>query len=296
MEKARAVLIAGPTASGKSTVALEIAEHSRRQGRDAVIVNADSMQVYEALRILTARPSPAEEVRAPHRLYGHVAAETRYSAGAWLRDLAVVLEEADASGGLPILVGGTGLYFDAATKGFAATPVIPQGVRERWSAQLAATDAATLHAELRRRDPATAAAIRASDPQRLLRALEVLEATGRPLAEWQQRQHPPLLTGNVVRLVLEPERAQLHRRIEDRFDNMVKAGALAEVRGLLERGLDPALPIMKAIGVREFLAFLRGEIPLDAAVQTTKTETRRYAKRQMTWFRNQMRDWRRLNV
>lgn len=296
MEKTRAVLIAGPTASGKSTVALEIAEHSRRQGRDAVIVNADSMQVYDALRILTARPSPAEEMRAPHRFYGHVAAETRYSAGAWLRDLAVVLEEADASGGLPILVGGTGLYFKAAMEGLAATPAIPRGVRERWSAQLAATDVAALHAELRRRDPAAAAAIRASDPQRLLRALEVLEATGRPLAEWQQRQHPPLLTGNVARLVLEPERTQLHRRIEDRFDDMVEAGALAEVRGLLEHGLDPALPIMKAIGVREFSAFLRGEISLDAAVQTAKTESRRYAKRQMTWFRNQMRDWRRLNV
>jgi len=294
MENARAVLIAGPTASGKSSTALEIAERSGQRGRPAMIVNADSMQVYDAMRVLTARPSPADEMRALHRLYGHVAAEARYSAGAWLRDLAVVLKEAQELSQLPILVGGTGLYFKAATEGLAATPVVPREVRERWSAQLAAGGAAALHAELRKRDPAAAASIRPTDPQRLARALEVLEATGRPLAEWRQRQHPPLLTGNVACFVFEPDRAQLYQGIENRFDKMVDAGALDEVRALLARGLDPALPVMKAIGVRAFSAFLSGEIALGAAVEKAKTESRRYAKRQMTWFRNQMRGWERV--
>ena len=285
------MLIAGPTAAGKSAAALALAEGLERRGRSAWIVNSDSMQVYDALRILTARPDAADEARIPHQLYGHVPAEIRYSVGAWLRDAERILAEAREAGALPILVGGTGLYFKALTEGLAAIPEIPAEVRAYWAERLKVEGAAALHAALNARDPA-AAAIRPSDKQRILRALEVLDATGRPLAEWRTQKTAPLLAGEgVLKTVLDPNRAALYRVIEGRFDEMVARGAINEARSLVARDLDPSLPAMKATGVRELAAYLGGAISLDQAAAAAKAETRRYAKRQMTWFRNQMPDW-----
>jgi tRNA dimethylallyltransferase len=290
---ARAVLIAGPTAGGKSAAALALAEAAARSGRSAWIVNADSIQVYDALRILTARPGRAAERLAPHRLYGHVPAETRYSVGAWLADAAVVLAEAEAAGALPIVVGGTGLYFKALSEGLAAVPAIPADVRARWSERLKAGGPAPLHALLMERDPVAAAAIRPSDPQRVVRALEVLDATGRTLSEWQaSKSLPPLVSASeTLRIVIAPDRQTLHLRIAERLDRMIAEGAVEEVKALLARGVATDLPAMKALGVKELTAFLRGEVTLEAALEAAAAETRRYAKRQMTWFRGQMADW-----
>ena len=295
---ARAVLIAGPTASGKSALALALAEEVERAGRRLWIVNADSMQVYDALRILTARPSLDDEARFAHRLYGRVPAETRYSVGAWLRDVSPVLNEAQAAQALPILVGGTGLYFKALTEGLAAIPDVPAEIRAAWRERAEREGAGPLHALLVERDPVSAATIRAADTQRITRALAVLDATGQALSVWKTARHtPPLLDiGKTARFVIEPDRAALYRRIDARFDNMIAEGALAEVEALAERNLDPSLPAMKALGVREFRAALRGEITTTAAVERAKMETRRYAKRQSTWFRNQMPDWPRLKA
>jgi tRNA dimethylallyltransferase len=296
IETARAVLIAGPTASGKSALALAFAEEVESAGRRAWIVNADSMQVYDRLRVLTARPSPADEARFTHRLYGHVPAEARYSVGAWLRDVAPVLGEAQAAGALPILVGGTGLYFKALTEGLAAIPDVPAEIRAAWRERIEREGAPRLHALLEERDPVSAAPIRPGDAQRITRALAVLETTGQTLSAWKSaRRIPPLLgIGETARFVVEPDRAALYRRIDARFDNMIAKGALAEVEALAERNLDPSLPAMKAIGVREFMAAQRGEITTAAAVERAKMETRRYSKRQTTWFRNQMPEWPRL--
>jgi len=293
---ARAVLIAGPTASGKSATALRLAEEAARRGRQAWIVNADAMQVYDALRVLSARPS-AEAEAVPHRLYGHVPAATRYSVGAWLADIETVLGEAARAGALVIAVGGTGLYFKALTEGLAAVPSIPADVRRRSAGRLAREGAEALHAELGARDPASAAELRPSDTQRILRALEVLEATGTGLSDWQAAGPTPALlsSADTLRWVLDVPRETLHARIEARFDRMVKEGAVEEVRALRALRLDPSLPVMKAIGVRELSAHLRGELSLEEAIARAKTETRRYAKRQATWLRNQMRDWPRLD-
>ena len=290
------MLIAGPTASGKSAVALALAEEAQRQGRAAWIVNADAMQVYAELRVLTARPGAAEEARVPHRLYGHVPAARRYSVGTWLADFSGVLGEADAAKALVIAVGGTGLYFKAVTEGLAAIPDIPPEVRAGLTERLRIKGAPALHAELAGQDPESAAAIRPGDAQRILRALEVFEATGRPLGEW--RKVPPLppllMAGETAAFVIEPDRTTLYRRIEERFERMVDAGAVEEVRSLLDQRLPENLPAMKAIGVREFSAVIQGEVTLAAAIEKAKMESRRYAKRQTTWFRHQMKDWRRL--
>ena len=293
---ARAVLIAGPTASGKSAAAMRLAEEAGARGRTAWIVNSDAMQVYDGLRVLTARPTAEDETRAPHRLYGHVSPVLRYSVGAWLADFAKVLHEADATEALTIVVGGTGLYFKALTEGLAEIPAIPADVRENLAQRLETESAAELHAALSNLDPDSAATLRPSDQQRVLRALEVVEATGRPLSEWQKADPaPPLISQKeAAAFVIEPERKALYARIEKRFDQMASARAIDEVRALLAQNLDPDLPAMKAIGVREFASFIRGETSLDAAVAKAKTESRRYAKRQMTWFRHQMRDWRRI--
>jgi tRNA dimethylallyltransferase len=293
--KARAVLIAGPTASGKSAAAMRLAEATAAQGRPAWIVNADAMQVYDALRILTARPTRAEESRVPHRLFGTVPASARHSVGAWLADLKVVLDEAEAAGALPILTGGTGLYFRAAAEGLAEIPAIPREVRERFAARLEAEGVEHLHAVLAERDPPSAAAIRPSDRQRTLRALEVLDATGRPLSEWQKlKSAPPLIAVDAPRYVIEPERNELYQRIEARFDRMMQEGALDEIRALLAQNLDPGLPAMKAIGVRALAAHLCGRLSLADAVAAAKIESRRFAKRQSTWFRTQTPDWPRI--
>jgi tRNA dimethylallyltransferase len=283
----RAVLIAGPTASGKSALALELAARC-----GGVIVNADSMQVYRDLRVVTARPSAAEEARAPHRLYGHVDAAESFSAGRWLADVAAAFAQAEAAGLLPIVVGGTGLYFKLLTTGIAAVPPIPPAIRTALRRRLAAEDAPALHAELARRDPVSAARLSARDRTRIVRALEVIEATGRPLRAWHGDNAAPLVASDgAVKLFLAPDRAALRARIEARFDAMLAAGALDEVRALAGRGLDPLLPAMKAHGVPGLIRHLRGEIGLDEAAAQAKADTRRYAKRQFTWFRNQLADW-----
>jgi tRNA dimethylallyltransferase len=292
--EARAVLIAGPTASGKSALALQLAERAAAAGRPAVLVNADSMQVYDALAILTARPSASDAARAPHRLYGHVRAATRYSVGAWLRDAVAELARAAVVGALPIVVGGTGLYFKALTEGLAATPDIPAELRAHWARRFAGEGAVALHAELAARDPDVAATLRPGDGLRILRALEIFDATGRSLADWQAEPTvAPLASAGTLRVVLDPPREALYRRIEARHDAMIAAGGVDEVRTLLALGLSPDLPVMKAIGVRELAAHLNEGLPLAEAIARAKMETRRYAKRQLTFFRNQMPGWQR---
>jgi tRNA dimethylallyltransferase len=284
--RVRVVLIAGPTASGKSRLASQIATNT-----GGTVVNADSMQVYRELNVITARPTTDEQAASPHRLYGHVPAETRYSVGEWLREMALVLAEAE---GLLVVVGGTGLYFKALTEGLAEVPPIPREIRAAVRDRAKRAGAADLHERLAEIDPEGAASIRPSDLTRIVRALEVIEATGRPLGEWQRSAaaSPVLATLPAARLVLSPDPIVLHERISARAEAMAAAGALAETETLLAKGLDPELPVMKAIGVRELAGHLRGDTSLDEAVAAIKTETRRYAKRQMTWFRGQMRDWR----
>lgn len=290
----QAVLIAGPTASGKSRFA--VAEARRLDG---VVVNADSMQVYRELRVLSARPSLEDEASAPHRLYGHVPASERYSVGRWLADVGRVLAELKADGRPAIVVGGTGLYFKALTEGLATVPPIPPDVREHWRLRGASEPGEALHEELARRDPESSAALRPSDRVRIVRALEVLDGTGRSLIAWQRMAESPrslVDPAHAVRIVFDPDRIALHERIAARAEHMVASGALDEARGLLRLGLDPAFPAMKAIGVREFRDHFSGKLSLDEAIAAVKTETRRYAKRQRTWFRNQMADWRRQAV
>jgi tRNA dimethylallyltransferase len=299
--EARAVLIAGPTASGKSALALDLAEKLARAGRPAAIVNADSMQAYSALRVLTARPGAGEMARAPHHLYGHVPPSERYSVGRWLADAGGVLAGLEAAGQVPVLVGGTGLYFRALTHGLAALPDIPASIREHWRMEMAAQGPEALHDLLEERDADAAATIRPGDRQRIVRALEVKEATGRSILAWQgeqegQKAEPPLIDPATARLfVVEPDRSRLYAAIERRFDAMVDAGALDEVADLLALGLDPNLPAMKAIGVKAFAEFLGKRIRFEEAISRAKTQSRQYAKRQMTWFRNQMADWQRLD-
>jgi len=282
-----AVLIAGPTASGKSALALRLAE---RLG--GTIVNADSMQVYRDLRIITARPSPEEEARAPHRLYGHVDAAINYSTGQWLRDVAGVLDELRAQGRRPILVGGTGLYFKALTVGLAAVPPIPSEIRTEVRRRIAQQGAPALHSELSKLDSLTASRITANDRSRIARALEVALATGRPLSDWHREGLPPLVDASrAAKVFVTCERRELVARIETRFAAMLANGALEEVRALAARNLDPTLPAMKAHGVPWLIRHLKGEIALAEAAAGAVMDTRRYAKRQLTWFRNQMPDW-----
>ena len=280
-----AVLIAGPTASGKSAAALALAEET-----GGLVINADSMQVYRELRVLSARPSEADTARAPHLLYGHVGAGERYSVGRYQIDAAKALAEAQAAGRLPIFVGGTGLYFAALTDGLADIPAIPADIREAARDRLQALGVAGLHAELAARDPQTAAALRPTDPQRILRAWEVLEGTGRPLSGWQREAGTAVLHGlKLARFVLDLERFDLRERIRLRFLAMLEEGALAEAAAL--KGLDPTLPAAKVLGLRELLAFQSGELPREDAVLLAVTATRQFAKRQITWFRHRMAAW-----
>lgn len=287
-EAPRAFLIAGPTASGKSALALALAD---RLG--GTVINADSMQVYDTLRILTARPSPQDEAAVPHRLYGHVPLARAHSVGAWLADVRTALAEAAAAARPAVIVGGTGLYFRALTEGLAAVPAIPDPVRAELRERMKAEGTPALHAELLARDPQSARRIGASDPQRIVRALEVVIATGRPLSDWQREPAaPPLLPATAVRrLVLWPERDAVRTRIDARVGEMLAEGALEEVRSALAMDLDPALPGYRAHGLRPFMAHLRGDLSLEEAAERTRAETRQYAKRQFTWFRHQMPDW-----
>ena len=285
-DKRRAVVIAGPTGSGKSRAAMEIA---RRLG--GVIVNADAMQVYRELRILTARPSPQDEAAIPHRLYGFVPVSEAWSAARHLAATRQVLAQAWAAGLTPVIVGGTGLYIRALEGGLAEVPPIPEAVRKHWRVRLAAEGAPALHAELARRAPAEAARLAAGDAHRIVRALEVLEATGEPLAAFQAKgDSGAALDGvAVARLAILPDRDRLYAAIEARFDAMMAKGALEEAHHVMRPGLDPGRPAMRAIGLQPLIAHLRGCLPLAAAIAEAKRDSRRYAKRQATWIRGQMR-------
>jgi len=283
----QAVFIAGPTASGKSDLALELARRI-----DGVIINADSMQVYRDLRIITARPAPEEEAQVMHRLYGHVDAAENYSVGRWCRDAEEAFNSAASQGRVPIFVGGTGLYFKALTTGLAAVPPIPADISAEIRSRLQREGGPALHAELMRLDPATAQRVTANDRSRISRALEVVRATGRALSDWHREGLPPILdSSRAAKIFLICERKELVRRIETRFAAMLKAGALEEVRRLAARDLDSSLPAMKAHGVPWLIRHLRGDIAIEEAAAGAVMDTRRYAKRQLTWFRNQMKDW-----
>src|SRR5271169_4403546 len=287
MRKPTAILIAGPTASGKSGLALRLAEKL-----GGTIVNADSMQVYRDLRVITARPSSDEEARVPHVLYRHVDAAESYSVGRWRHDVAEALKEIAAQGRVPILVGGTGLYFKALLSGLAAVPPIPAEIRSQVRGRLAREGAAALHSELAGLDPVTAGRLMVNDRSRISRALEVVLATGRSLSDWHHEGMPALVDpARAAKIFLTCERKQLVARIEARFAAMLRAGALEEVRRLAARRLDPLLPAMKAHGVPWLIRHLNGEISLDEAAAGAVMDTRRYAKRQVTWFRNQMPGW-----
>jgi tRNA dimethylallyltransferase len=287
MTTVSAVLIAGPTASGKSALALDLAE---RLG--GVIVNADSMQVYRDLRIITARPTLQDEGRAPHRLYGFVDAAEDYSVGRWCRDVGKMLKEIETQGRVPILVGGTGLYFKALTTGLAAVPPVPADIRAGVRGRLQREGAPALHAELTILDPSTAQRLMVNDRSRIARALEVVLATGRPLSDWHKEGMPALINPDLAaKIFLTCERKELVRRVETRFAAMLNAGALEEVKRLAARKLDPLLPAMKAHGVPWLIRHLNGEISVEEAAAGAIMDTRRYTKRQVTWFRNQMKDW-----
>ncbi len=283
----RAVLIAGPTASGKSALALALAE--RISGS---IVNADSMQVYRDFRVLTARPTPEETSRIPHLLYGHVDAAENYSVGRWVADASRVLVDIEVSKRIPIFVGGTGLYFKALTTGLSSIPPVPESVRAQMRRRAEGVDTADLHARLAASDPKMASKLRPSDRQRIIRAQEIYEATNRSLADWQSLPGTPLIEpADTIALFLSVERAELHRRINERFDVMLSAGALEEVRAVAARKLDPALPALKAHGALWLSRYLSREISLEEASTKGKSDTRKYAKRQETWFRHQLKNW-----
>jgi tRNA dimethylallyltransferase len=286
-ENNKPVLIAGPTASGKSALALALA-----QATGGVIINADSMQVYRDLRVLSARPTREEEAVVPHRLYGHVDAAANFSAGAWVADAATVLAEARTQNRLPVFVGGSGLYFKALTRGLSAVPPIPIEVREQVRARLEQNGVEALHALLMQRDPASAERLKPRDRTRVARALEVVEATGRSLTDWHRDGLPPLLPpGQFTGMFLSPDRDELYARIDARFGAMLKVGALGEVAALASRKLDPLLPAMKAHGVPALIRHFDGELTLEEAAVIGRADTRHYAKRQFTWFRHQLREF-----
>ncbi|MGI3211610.1 tRNA (adenosine(37)-N6)-dimethylallyltransferase MiaA [Roseovarius tibetensis] len=279
---ARPVLIAGPTATGKSALALAIA---RAQG--GIIVNADAIQVYENWHVLSARPEPEEVAQAPHRLYGHVGARQDYSVGHWLREMSDIVRGPDR----PIITGGTGLYFAALTEGLAEIPATPPGIRQEADERVAAEGLGALLDVL---DPDTRARIDTRNPKRVQRAWEVQRTTGRGLAAWQDTTPAPLLSLDTCQpLLMTAETGWLNARIARRFDRMLDAGALDEVRANLDTW-DPVRPSSRAIGAAELVAYLRGETTLDEAREAATIATRQFAKRQRTWFRARMRSWRRI--
>ncbi len=281
-------LIAGPTASGKSAFAMALAERV-----DATIINADSMQVYSELQVLTARPSSADEARVPHLNYGHVPAREAYSAGRFAEDAIGALASCRKAGRAAIFVGGTGLYFNVLTQGLSPIPPIPDAVRARWRAFADAASPGELASELRARDPVMAARLVATDRQRLVRALEVIDATGRSLAQWQAEPGQPVVPAHAIkaRIVVTRDREALHARADQRFQEMVRSGALDEVAALMTLDLDPQVPAIRALGVRALAAHLSGKIGLEAAIAAGQAETRQYIKRQLTWLRRYMIAW-----
>jgi len=279
-------LIAGPTASGKSALALKVARES-----GAAIINADSQQLYADLRILTARPSETDEALAEHRLYGVADAAEAWSVGRWSRDVLRILNDLRGEGRPAILVGGTGLYFMALTKGLADIPAVPPQVREQVEADYLKQGETVFRESLALHDPQAAAAVEQGDRQRLVRAMSVLVASGRPLSAWRNDTQPLLSPDRWTGLVIEPDRAALYANCDRRVDLMIQGGAVDEVGVLLARDLPPSLPAMKAVGVREIAAWLNGGMTEADAVSALKQATRNYAKRQLTWFRNQTPDW-----
>ncbi len=285
-------LIAGPTASGKSALAIEIAQRN-----NGVIINTDSMQVYDVLSVLTARPNAEEFHEAPHFLYGHKAPSDQYSTGHWINDVSPILNELDDHQHA-VFVGGTGLYFRALLGGLSPMPEIDEVARQRWRTQLQEEGAEVLHRILQSRDPDVAKVLNPSDGQRIARALEVLDTSGKSINFWQTQRGIQLVDPNKAqKIVLDPDRTDLRKRIENRFDQMIELGALEEVKSLLKLELGNSMPVMKAIGVQQLRAFMDGDLPLDEAIERSKIATRQYAKRQMTWFRNQLDEsWRRIAV
>jgi tRNA dimethylallyltransferase len=290
--QARAILIAGPTASGKSGLALALAD---RLG--GVIINADSMQVYRELAILTARPGRADLARNPHALYGFLSGAEAYSAGRFATDAAAALDDARTEGLVPIIVGGTGLYFRALLQGLSPVPAADPDVRAYWREQALQRAPQDLHAILAARDPVMSARLEPSDPQRIVRALEVLESTGRSLADWQRRPGRPVLPlAETLRVLLLPQPEGHAGAIAKRFESMLGQGALEEVRSLLTLGLPRELPIMRALGVAPLTDHLAGRLSLPAAAAAATLQTRQYAKRQLTWFRRNMIAWNSLQM
>jgi tRNA dimethylallyltransferase len=281
------ILIAGPTASGKSALALALAERC-----DGVVINADSMQVYAELPLLTAQPNATDLARAPHRLYGHIPARESYSVARFMADAAAEIARVRAAGQRPIIVGGTGLYFMALLEGLSPVPEIPSGVRARWRERAQAVSPENLHQELAARDAEMAKRLKPADRQRVTRALEVFEATGRSLAEWQAVPGVPVLSeSEAVRLVVDIGREAIARRCDERFEIMMGEGALGEVEAILRQNLSTELPAMRALGVRPLAEHLAGTRTLDEAVTQAKLETRQYAKRQATWLKRHMISW-----
>lgn len=281
------LLIAGPTASGKTGLSIRAAQEN-----DAIIINADSMQVYRDLQVITARPSPDEASQAPHYMFGHVDGAIAYSVAQWLVEVRKCLDENALNSRKLIFVGGTGLYFNALLEGLSPVPSIDEKIREKWRGAGQFISAPELHKELVRLDPEMARLLRDSDRQRVTRALEVFESTGRSLLEWQKEKGEPFFASEVSfkKVLIMPERAWLHERINLRFDLMMEEGALEEVKSLLERNLNAKLPVMKAIGVPHLASYLIGEASLEEAIEKAKAASRQYAKRQSTWFRNSFDD------
>ncbi|MEM6627408.1 MAG: tRNA (adenosine(37)-N6)-dimethylallyltransferase MiaA [Pseudomonadota bacterium] len=283
-----AILIHGPTASGKTELSIQLA-----QDLCGEIVNADAMQVYRDLRIITARPSDEDMARAPHHLFGVVDGAIRYSTGEWRHDVAARIQDIQRRGRVPIVIGGTGLYLSALTEGLSDMPDIPDDARgEAWKLVDASTDAA--HDKLAQIDPSTAQRLKPGDGQRIARALEVWFATGQPISAFQTPKPPDLRADEWIGVALTPRRSDLYQRIDARFEAMVESGALEEVRALYERRLDPSLPIMKAHGVPGFQAYFDGLASLETAISRAQRDTRRYAKRQFTWIANQFPHWARI--
>lgn len=279
-------MIAGPTASGKSDLASKLAA-----GHDAIIVNADSMQVYSNLQLITARPSLQDEQRIPHRLFGHISPHEDYSVARWLEEAEYEIKQGLNAEKQVFVVGGTGLYFSALTKGLSPIPNIDSNIRDKWRQALNNPDVNLFH-ELERVDPAIAAGLKPNDHQRICRALEVIESTGKSLLMWQQEKtkSPIAEISSAKKLVMMPDRKLLHARINERFDRMVQMGAIEEVDEFLALLVDPKKTAMKAIGVPQIASYLSGEVTLDDAVEQAKAASRQYAKRQFTWFRNQFDD------
>ncbi|MCP5365145.1 MAG: tRNA (adenosine(37)-N6)-dimethylallyltransferase MiaA [Hyphomicrobiales bacterium] len=279
-----AIVVTGPTGSGKSELALEIAE-----AFTGTIINADAMQVYRELRVLTARPSPADEARVPHRLYGCLSAAERCSVGRWLEMACAVIAEARTDGRTPVVVGGTGLYINALIHGISPIPDIPDDIRSQVQDDYERLGGIAFRAALAALDPGAASRLPAHDRLRLARAMEVVIATGRTLAEWQTANPPkPALAARFTTLAVLPERQQLYARLDQRFDRMLTSGAIKEVSEMLALKLDARLPAMKALGVRELASHIAGKTDIDTARSMAKQMTRRYAKRQITWIRHQL--------